>query len=111
MLSAERLREVIVYNREDGSFRWAISGPGKAKNGVAGGLHRDGYWHIRIDGTLYYGQRLAWLYVCEVWPIRRIRHRNGNRQDNRFANLKVTNRGNTRPIVSLQQCDRIDTPI
>lgn len=81
MLTAEHLRTIIVYSPEDGSFRWLVAGPGKTKGGIVGGLHADGYWHLRIEGRLYYGQRLAWLYVCGAWPIRRIRHRNGNRQE------------------------------
>lgn len=54
----------------------------------------DGYRKIRIDGHQFLAHRLAWVYVYGVWPAE-IDHVNGNRSDNRIANLRsVSHRDN-----------------
>jgi hypothetical protein len=49
---------------------------------------KNGYWAIRVDDTLYLAHRLAWLYVTGNWPEDQIDHVNGQRNDNRFCNLR-----------------------
>lgn len=90
MLTAERLREIVTYDAVAGTFRWREAKSGRILGGIVGGLRSGGYWHLRIDGRLYSAFQLAWLHETGSWPARRIRPRNGNRQDNRFANLLVT---------------------
>ena len=41
-----------------------------------------------IDSKVYKCHRLAWLYITGNWPIGQIDHKNGNRSDNRFDNLR-----------------------
>jgi hypothetical protein len=43
---------------------------------------------MNIDRKNYLGHRLAWFYVNGVWPVGDIDHINGNRSDNRIANLR-----------------------
>lgn len=54
----------------------------------AGTLGEDGYIHIEIDGQDYYAQDLAWLWVYGVFPTRRIEHIDGDKVNNRIANLR-----------------------
>ena len=87
-LTAERLRERLHYDAGTGVFTRRV-GSGHARTGeMAGSVHSTGYVRISIDGGKYTAHCLAWLYVHGVWPPDQIDHINGNRSDNRIANLR-----------------------
>lgn len=96
-LTAARLREVLSYDVETGVFSWRVSRP-KARLGArVGSLQKAaGYIVIRVDGQLHYAHRLAWLHVTGQWPTENIDHRDGNRANNAWCNLRdVAQRLNT----------------
>ena len=87
-LTAERLRELLLYNPGTGIFRWRVR-RGMARAGsIAGRPSGDGHIQISVDGRRYGAHRLAWLYVHGRWPEHLIDHINGVRDDNRIANLR-----------------------
>ena len=87
-LSAERLRELLHYEPTTGAFT-RLQQRGSAKVGDhAGCMGNHGYTRILIDGVSYLCHRLAWLYVYGIWPDDQIDHRDGNRLNNRIANLR-----------------------
>lgn len=88
-LTAERVRELLDYDLITGVWRWKKPTANAVKVGqIAGGENAKGYWYIRIDGVLYKGSRLAWLYVHGVWPTHEIDHKNGATGDDSFGNLR-----------------------
>lgn len=92
LITFERLKELLTYDRETGVFSW-IANRGRAKAGaVAGTIHHKGYSVIQIDGHLYLAHRLAWMYETGDWPQHQIDHINGQRRDNRIANLRQATR-------------------
>lgn len=90
-LTAERAREALHYCPITGAFERK-----EARRGM--GVYRVGYdepgkySYIRVDGSSYLAHRLAWLITHGVWPSADIDHVNGNKQDNRIANLRPATR-------------------
>jgi len=81
MITAERLRQLLTYDPVTGAFMRGDQ--------LAGGLDRQGYWRIKIDGRDYAAHRLAWLYMTGKWPSRSVSFRNDNRADVRWRNLRL----------------------
>lgn len=101
-LTAERLRQLLSYNQDNGLFTWLKrdehefistrsykSWTARYAGKSAGHKRRDtGYVIVVINGTQHKGHRLAWLYVYGRWPEHGIDHINGDRSDNRIQNLR-----------------------
>lgn len=90
MITAERLRSVLDYDRETGVFKWKQKTGKKVVVGsVAGCKSAEGYTIIRVDNYLVTAHRLAWLYVYGSMPNGSIDHVNRDRADNRIENLRL----------------------
>ncbi len=89
-LTFERLRELMHYDPETGDFTYRVRTARRVKIGaVAGNPNVDGYFWVSVKGERYRAHRLAWLYMTGEWPPRDIDHKNLNRSDNRWANLRL----------------------
>lgn len=101
-----RLFADLTYCPETGLFRWAVNGRGQTKRAgnIAGSAHSGGYVRIKHGGRTYFAHRLAWLFHSGHWPACEIDHINGDRKDNRIANLReasvAQNRRNTKGVPS-----------
>jgi hypothetical protein len=108
----EALRAKFIYDPDTGEFRFredSYRRSGKRMillrraGDLAGGKPVEGrYRVITIDGVNYPAHRLAWLYVTGRWPHPEIDHIDGDRTNNRFANLReVTHSENMRNPVTM----------
>lgn len=107
-LTAERLREVLDYDPDTGLFAWK-GGRGRGYRRV-GTKHPLGYLRVCVDQRDYLAHRLAWLYVHGAWPPAQIDHRNGDRQDNRIANLRLATNPENHQNRKLQRNNRSGHP-
>ena len=105
LLTAERLRAALEYSADTGVFTWrprprsdftCLREMNRWNNRyvgtVAGTDDGRGYVRIRVFGKFYRAHRLAWLHVHGAWPSDQVDHIDGDRRNNRLANLRDVSR-------------------
>ncbi len=92
ILTQARLKELLHYNPETGVFTWKQSPCNRVMVGAIAGSLNKGYRIVGIDGLHHSGHRLAWMYTYGCFPYDEIDHINGDRDDNRIVNLRISTR-------------------
>ncbi len=89
-LTADQLKEFLRYDPATGKFLWIKTPFRKSQflGKTAGCVASNGYISIKLLGTVHYAHRLAWLYMTGAWPPHHIDHRNTDRSDNRWNNIR-----------------------
>ena len=104
-LTQARLREVLHYDPGTGEFRWREQKKSNHRAGaIAGCRMRSDYWAIHVDGRNYRAHQLAWLYMEGEWGRPLIDHRDGDPFNNRWRNLRRSNRSNDLSYKRRRRC-------
>lgn len=91
MLTQDQLKQKLSYNPHTGDFVWIVRVFGKGgiiEIGSKAGFISDGYIFIGIARKSYQAQHLAWLYMTGEWPSFVVDHKDRNRANNAFSNLR-----------------------
>lgn len=87
-LTIERVAELFTYDPESGIVRRKIDHNRCKAGDAVGSLSAGGYLSVRIDKKAYYVHRLAWFMTYGRWPEGVIDHIDGDRLNNKLANLR-----------------------
>lgn len=86
MLSQTDVKRLFSYTPENGILIWLT---GKRKGKIAGSIDKaNGYVRIGINGDDYYAHRIIWLYATGVWPKIQVDHKDHDRANNMWSNLR-----------------------
>ncbi len=87
-ITQQRLQELYSYDSTTGLFTCKRTGKHASSK-------HHGYIRISIEYKEYRAHRLAWLYMTGAMPTGIIDHKNHNKSDNRWSNLRdVTHQEN-----------------
>jgi hypothetical protein len=106
-IDASLVRSILDYDPETGVFIWRVRSPdtfsetpvfspehvankwnSEFAGTVAGFVNPKGYRIIKINRRAFKAARLAWLIMTDVMPTEQIDHRDLDRSNNRFCNLR-----------------------
>jgi hypothetical protein len=92
VITHEELINLINYDPLSGIMTWKVERYKAPKGEECGWLTDQGYRSVKVLSKTYLVHRLAWFYMTSNWPKELIDHKNGNRTDNRFENLREATR-------------------
>ena len=88
-ISHERLQQKLHYDPETGRFTRISKSRGRGRIGAeAGSVDKDGYVSVCVDYKTYAASRLAWFYMTGKWPDFLVDHRDGDKSNNKWKNLR-----------------------
>lgn len=87
-ISSEELHRILEYDPITGYFTWKVRTSNLRVGDRAGSNGVGVYRQIRIAGNCYLASRLAWLYMTGEWPEDEIDHKDTNRSNDAWGNLR-----------------------
>lgn len=88
------LADYLDYDPATGVLSWAIGPSDKIKAGrLIASKNSHGYVHFTFKGICFSAHSAIWYLQTGAWPVATIDHRNLDRGDNRWENLREATYG------------------
>lgn len=88
-LTAEEARHRLAYDAETGCLTWVNPASHRVRKGdIVTSVRADGYIQVGIAGRRYMAHRVIWLMVTGSWPTNLVDHKDGDKTNNRWVNLR-----------------------
>ena len=106
--SSERLRHLFAYDPDTGILSRRVStAPNARKGQPVGSKHNAGYLQMQVDGKKYLAHRVIWRLVTGDDPGElEVDHKNGDRSDNTWGNLRLATKSQQRGNRVVEGCGR-----
>lgn len=91
-LTLQRLKVLLRYDPDTGNFYRLVTMGSQVAGTIAGTPHKEGYVDLTVDGIRLLAHRLAWFYMTGAWPVADVDHRDRNKANNRWSNLREASR-------------------
>lgn len=89
LMSIDKLKATLDYDPETGVIRWLERSAWCVQVGQPiESVCDHGYVRFNVAKVSYYAHQVAWAWMTGAWPTHPLDHINGNRLDNRWANLR-----------------------
>jgi hypothetical protein len=92
ILTAESVREWFAYDAETGIVTRRMRRGKNCAGSVVTGTASHGYLRVVLNGRNYALHRVIFLMVTGEWPTADVDHIDGDRQNNRWSNLRDVSR-------------------
>jgi len=88
-VSEAELKKLLRYEPDTGDF-YRLSGPDKGKKA---GTDSAQYYLIGLKTDtlkgIFYAHHLAWVYMTGTWPEKEVDHKDANKKNNKWENLRL----------------------
>lgn len=88
LITAERLKELYIYDPDTGDFTQKVDTKTCKSGEVRRRVNSWGYLYLSIDGRPYLNHRLAILYMTGSHPADLVDHIDQDKLNNRYINLR-----------------------
>lgn len=108
MITHEQLHQVLHYDPATGVFTWKSLPEGLGRNQMREGDRAgwidtsQGYRYIEINRQTYRAARLAWFYMTGKWPKKIVDHKDRDRANDSWENLRQCSRPENGANMSLR---------
>lgn len=89
-MTQEELKQWLNYDPDTGIFVWLNASAYQQRliGDQAGSIQDNGYRYIMVCGKLYKSSRLAWFYMTGEWPEKLVDHKDKDRLNDKWDNLR-----------------------
>jgi hypothetical protein len=108
-ITLERLKELLHYDPDTGNWTWLVDRkpPGPKKGSIASHRPAGCYKQVLLDGVRYCLHVLAWFYMTGKWPVYDVDHRDRNKSNDAWSNLREGTRSQNSGNKTLSRNNRL----